>query len=171
MSPVLAACLLALALGIGRPSAMKGNSSGERNNSCRAKCESKSKPNANCTLLRYLCRFQVAGSLGHAANRKWLVSYFRAQHLPCISWKKKGAGRGTLALFLPRGGRPSEMGDWHVPWSLFLSWMKTSGCKRKMTAKNITAQDITAPVFKLQGVKLEQGPAPSYCQTQDKLTK
>lgn len=52
------------------------------------------------------------------------MSCFRAQHPPCLSWRRKGAGRGALGPVLPKGElfpKPSKVWDWHIPWCLFLS--------------------------------------------------
>lgn len=117
-------------VGIVRPSVVERSSSGERNNSLRGEHGSKTKANANRTLLRDMCRHQMP--LGRQAQACFwqeltVESCFRTKCPSCLSWGRKGAARGALGPVLPKGelvAKPSEVGDWSIPWCLLTSWVQ-----------------------------------------------
>jgi len=136
----------------------EGSSSGERNNSLGGECEGKTKPKADCTLLRDMrrCRMLPGGRRARACCWQELtaVSCFRAQRPPCLSWGRKGTRRGAPGPVLLKGElvpKLSEVGDRPIPWCLFLSCAQapktTSGCRRGMTSRGTAGQGTLTPLL------------------------
>lgn len=168
------------AVGIGRPSAAEGSSSGERNNSCRGKRGSKTKSNANHTLLRdmHRCRMLLGSRQAQAYFWQELTGELlqsTASSLPILEDEGDRercpgpcpAQRGAC----PQAQRGVGLAHPMVPFPILCACTKTSGCRRGMIARDIAGQGTLALLLGLQGMELGQGPAPSCRQNQNKLTK
>lgn len=170
------------AVGISRPSAAEGSTSGERNHSRGGERGSKTKPNANRTLLRDVRRCQMLPS----GRRAWACFWQELtvvkellqstpSSLPILE-EERGRQRCSGPCPAQRGACPQAqrgggLARPTVPLPIRRACTKTSGCRRGMTARDAAGQGTLAPFLGLQGMELGQGPAPSRCQNQDKLTK